>query len=206
MTRPTAEAGFTLVETLVALFVVAFLALAGASLLVSTLQAGAQVDERAGALRALQVTRALMQDDFGALTRRAAIPPDGYPPARGLVGGGDTGEDALVVFIRNGWPELDGTGLRSDLMRVAYGLDSNRLVRRSWARPDATRSTPRVDQVLMQGVEAASIRFATGGEWFDTWQNPGEGDQARLPEAVEVTVEFESGETLVQRFLTGARP
>lgn len=205
MTRARAEAGFTLVEMLVALFVVAFLATAGASLLVSTLRAGAQVDERAGALRALQVSRALMQDDFAALTGRAAIPPGGFPPARGLATGSQAGDGVLVVFIRNGWPALEGEPPRSDLMRVAYGLDGDRLVRRSWARPDATRSTPVVEQVLLEGVDGASIRFSAGGEWSDTWRTFGEGDDARLPEAVEVTLRFQTGEPLVQRFLTGAR-
>lgn len=199
--HPSRESGFTLMETLVALFVIAILAVSGATLLIQTLRAGQQVDTRMTELRDIQRVHALLRDDLSSITLRATATTTNLgEPA--IFHTASASPDALMTFTRGGWQVLPGGDDRSDLQRVQYALEDGALVRTAWLRPDATSQTPAVRQPLIEGVARLEIRYLIGDLWVTEWQTG--RMSAPIPRAIEMTLELAGQGEIKQIFLTGA--
>ena len=153
------SAGFTLVETLVALAVTATLATAGTMMMLQTLQASRAVDTRMEEVRSLEAAFGLMRSDFNEVTTRPSSAPDDLFPPIGFQGlkSDKTGE--LITFVRSGWKATKQGSERSDLQRVAYAFDNGTLVRKAWLRPDPVNTTPVVERVLMDDIDQLDIRY-----------------------------------------------
>ena len=199
------EAGFTLLETLIALFVVSILSAVGASLLFTTLQAGKQVDAHTEILRDMQIAHALVRDDIAAMTERPAAPASGYEDSVALIGLPGGAEGVLLSFVRGGWVNPDGFEARSDLQRVEYRLENGDLIRTSWDRPDATRSTPVTQRIVASGLTRVDLRYAKGGEWSETWKASALIPGRKLPDVVEMIWTYSGEDTLRQVFPAGGR-
>ncbi len=201
--RATGTEGFTLIETLMALFVISILTVSGASMLLTTLQAGRQVQERGNVLAELQVAHAFLRNDFASAVVRETEPENSLESASIFRGteGGATGD--LVAFTRGGWANPGGFEARSDLQRVEYSFENGALLRRSWARPDAARATPMVEQVILDDLERVDMRYLGGQEWSDVWLAVGSVQDVGLPDAVEVSLAFSRDDQIVARFITG---
>lgn len=201
--RSTGHDGFTLIETLMALFVISILTVSGASMLLTTLQAGRQVQERGDALAELQVAHAFLRDDFAAAVVRETEPPNSLDSASVFRGseGGATGD--LVAFTRGGWTNPGGFEARSDLQRIEYSFENGALLRRSWARPDAARATPVVEQVILDELERVDMRYLGGQDWSDVWLSVSSVPEIGLPDAIEVSLVFSRDDRIVARFITG---
>lgn len=195
------DMGFSLLETLVALFVIATLAVSGTTLLMQTLQSGKQVDERMTALRDLQVAHALMKEDFASLTPRVTAGVEAFDTPF-VFGSDENSTTELMTFTRGGWQVLPGEDHRSDLQRVSYKLQDGALIRTAWLRPDPTRETPIVTRTMLSGLETVEVRYFVGNIWTDDWQTDRMPEAA--PRAVEFTFEWPDNDPLTQVFLTGA--
>lgn len=196
------DSGFSLVETLVALFVVALLATSGGALLISSIQAGDAVKRSADEVRDLDVMHALLRDDLSAITRRGSLSPRGIGTPQGPAGS-DRYEIALS-FVRNGWPRLEPEQeLRSDLQRVEYVLEDGRFIRRAYAAPDPSAESPVFERVLASDVQALRLRWFLAGTWYDEWETGPADPASELPSMVELVLDFESGDSLTQRMLVG---
>ena len=182
--------GFTLIEVLVAMAITAMIGIAGSSLLIQTLSAGAQVREEVAAVEQLEIARALLQDDFGQLVSKIETPTAGTSLSNEL----------LFVLTRSGWPNPGLQDARSDLQLVAYRFEKHSVVRRAWLRANPVAATPFVDRVVLSDVEKVRIRFYADGEWRDDWP----ATLRSTPDLVEVTVEFADEQLLVQSFCVGS--
>ena len=199
------ERGFTLMETLVALAVIAVLTTSGTVLLLSTLRGSQQVEQRTETIRALSLAQTLLADDMAAMTdrRSRSLVPGDRP--QGFVGvGGDEG-GALFTFVRNSWTNPGGEDARSNLMRVEYYFEAGRFFRLAYLAPDPLETTPVVEQTLAMHLERVQIRYSRGGEWSDVWISPGLNTSNALPELVELTWYMSGGEILRQVFPAGGR-
>lgn len=181
--------GFTLVEVLVASFILAILGVMGHR---GVAEARLAVDHaRTHMTRVREVQRAvtLMTTDFRLLAPRPvrALVGDGYRPA---VFRDPNGID-LVELSRAGWPNTAGTP-RGTVQRVVYVLEDRTLVRRHWNVTDATLANEPVTRRLLTGVERVDIRYLGGGaEWQPQWPPLEESPEAALrqrPRAVEIVV------------------
>ena len=200
MAPSSSESGFSLVETLVALFVVAMLATSGGALLVSSIKAAGVVKDTAGDVRELDVMHALLRDDLAALTRRGSLPPRGLGTPQGPMGN-DRNAIALS-FVRNGWARLDPeSDLRSDLQRIEYRLESGRLIRLAYAAPDPTTETPVYERDLISGISEMRLQWYSDGNWYEEWETGPADLNTKLPQMLEISLQFETGDTLTQRFL-----
>ncbi|MFN3913065.1 type II secretion system minor pseudopilin GspJ [Hyphomonas sp.] len=182
--------GFTLIEVLVALAITAMIGVAGSSLLIQTMSAGAQVREEVEAVEQLEIARALLQDDFSQIVSKIETPTAGTTLSN----------EILFVLTRSGWPNPEQQDARSDLQPVAYRFEKQSVVRRAWLRANPVAATPFVDRVVLSDVEKVRIRFHANGVWRDDWPVTLKG----TPDLVEVTVEFVSEELLVQSFCVGS--
>lgn len=198
------EAGFTLIETLVALFVVAMLATTGGALLVSSLEASRTTKGEAERVRQLEIAHALLRDDLAAALARASSAPGRIGGPAGFTGRDGSRAGEILSFVRGGRTRLSPESeMRSDLMRIDYSFDTGQLHRKAWLRPDPTRDTPAVERVLLDGVARLQVRYRAGGAWSSQWRAP-DDPAAPLPDLVELTATLETGETLALSLLVGS--
>ncbi len=203
--RVSHQAGFTLAETLVALFILALVTAAGGGLLIGASGSGKQVRERDETVRRLDMAQAMIRNDIAALSARAIRPDDGFSRAGNLFGYSAPGRDPFLSFVRSGWVNPGGMAARSNLQAVRYRLQAGQLIREAVVRPDAVAATPVSRRVLLHDVLRVDMRFQRGGEWSLDWI--GDAGQALhiLPDLIEMEVTFAGGETLTIAALTGAR-
>ena len=200
-----AQAGFTLAETLVALFILAIVSSAGAALLIGATTTSQQIRDREQVTRQLDVAQRLIRQDIMAMDARAVRPIDGFSDPVNLIGEKPRGEAPFLSFVRSGWLNPGYVEARSGLQAVQYSLRNGDLIREASLRPDATSGTPVASRVLLRNVRTVELGFQRGDQVSDVWR----GDTARvrnmLPDLIEMTIRFEDGTHLTLAALTGGR-
>lgn len=203
--RPENSRGFTLLEMLVAVAVFAVISVMAYGGLNTVLQAKAQTERHAERLSELQMAMLMLERDISQAVPRGIRDSygDAQPP---LLGGGDS--QAAIEWTRAGWANPVGR-IRSELQRVGYRLEDERLMRDSWMVLDRAQDSEPYRAVLLEGVEAFSVRFMDGQrQWQESWppQNlaaqPGmaQGAVAELPLAVEAKLELADFGEIVRLF------
>ena len=186
--------GFSLVEVLVALFVVALVSATGTTVLALTLRSKERLEAVAAEVRALELARAFLKDDLAAAIPRPVRSAEGMTETYVFEGGEGRGPDVpLLAFTRGGWTNPQDYAPRGTVIRVEYALEDRALVRNVRLRPDAAPDTPVERRVLMEDVTDVEVRFALpNASWVDVWEARGDGDRpATLPAAVEITLHTE---------------
>ena len=102
MTTRNPEAGFTLVEMLVAMLIFAMLAVAGVGLLRASVDTQAAIDNRLDGINAQERVAALFTADLGQATARPQV---GLGESRQL---SFSGTPSSVSLMRGGWANPDG--------------------------------------------------------------------------------------------------
>ena len=200
------EQGFSLIETVVAVFIVALISAGAGVMLTQTVQAGKQVSASSAALVELQIANAMMRDDFAGITQRATASEDPFDVPQIFIGLSADRDADFLVFARHGWSLSPSGEMRSDLQRVAYRFEEGQLIRKAWLRPDPDRETPVVERVLLSEISDFRVSYRKSGFWESEWQSRfSEQDEPVLPDALEIICEFENGDTLRQVFMTGVR-
>ena len=178
--RSSPEAGFTLVELLVALAIFALISVAGVTLLRSGSDTQIAVKER---LEEMSRGNRLFNSIEGDLAQAIARPvrdAAGLPVPAFTQSGSDI-PDALFGFVRAGWSNFDEAP-RAGLQRVAYVLEGGQLKRVSWPMLDG--AAPSDAATLIEQVSSAQVRFRDErGEWRTDWSA---SDPDALPRAVEL--------------------
>ena len=194
----TAQRGFTLVETLVALFVFALLVTAAAFILGNSAEAGRQVEAVSAELQGLQRTRAALRADIAQMAPRDSRAPDGSmrpPLASGMEAGG-----ALMAFVRYGPDNPDGEA-RPAMQYVEWRLTGEGLVRQAARHLDGEE--PGAPAILLPGAADAEIAFHYEGAWSDRPLPAAAGEQPALPGAVRLRFDHPRFGAVEQLFLTG---
>ena len=187
------QAGFTLVEMMIALAIFGMLTAAGVTLLSLTARTQEASDRLLAELGELRRTGALLAADLGQVAPRLYRDRDGRPQRAFAGGGGDA--PVLLAFVRRGWDRGDG----ATLQRVGYRLREGRLERLSFARVDGG-GTP-VAVTVMDGVSALRLRYRDeDGAWRERWDPT---DATRLPSAVELVTSSAPHGTVRQLFRVG---
>lgn len=187
-------AGFTLLELIVAISIFAILAAMAYSGLNNVLTTRQRTEQAADRLIALQRAFTFMARDIQQIINRPVVDELGTQIA--AVIGHSLGEH-LIELTRTGWRN-PAAAPRSNLQRVAWGLENERLVRIYWTALDRAQDTPVVKQVMLDGVTEMSLRYLDAkDEWHDAWPSeiPSTGTAASVgnsqppPKAVEVNLE-----------------
>lgn len=167
--RP-AEAGFSLVEMMVALMIFAIIAGAGVGLLRASVDTQAAVEGRLAEVSELGRLHALLAGDLGQAVARP-----------GRTTGQFTGEAGRMAFVRAGWSNLDGSP-RSDLQRVEWRFSQHQLVRTGHST--LAGGGPGVDAAFARDVQDGSMRYRLAdGSWASAFASTPEQP---LPVAVEL--------------------
>lgn len=182
------EAGFTLIEMLVALGITSMIAVAGSTLLVGSLRASSRLQATTGEVTSVDLAHTLIREDLANAVSIA-----------GRLGRPEEGSRPFLAFIRDGWNHPAADDLRSSLLAIEYSYSDGALTRRAWLRPDPVSTTPYVDRVLATGVTRLSARYYDGRDWLPEWS--GEADE--MPRAVELRLEYTGSDALTELFVMG---
>lgn len=180
----TAMRGFTLIEMLVALAIFALVSAVSFSGILVMVDNRERVTDHADRLAAIQTAFSLLERDLQQAVARPIRDPLGDPRPAMIA------EDlADLEFTRSG--RSNPLGLRrSELERVAYRIDDDRLVRLSWGVLDQQPEPLRRDRELLGGATEIELRFMDADrEWREIWPPAGAlQGSPQLPRAVEFTV------------------
>ena len=186
------ERGFTLVEMLVALAIFAAIASIGVGLLRASVATQGAVQDRLGAMGAVNRLRSIMASDLAQATLRTTRGPDGavLPAFSGTARG--------FELVQRGRYD-DGGGPQGAVQRVRWALADGVWRRAAAAMPDGIALGD--GDALARDVTAVTLRYRdTRGAWRDGWSSQVE---RRLPLAVELTLTRGTRAPLVIRFETG---
>ncbi|GAB5455301.1 MAG: GspJ family T2SS minor pseudopilin variant ExeJ [Henriciella sp.] len=205
MLKRPSQSGFSLAETLVALFILALVSSAGATLLIGATGAGKQIRAQESEARQLDIAQRLIRQDIAAMTVRAIQPANGFSPAGNLFGEAPRGEEPFLRFVRGGWINPGHIEARSSLQSVQYVLRNGVLVREVALRPDATPGTPVSSRALLEEIKSIDLGFVRGGQRSEFWQGDALTNLTVLPDLVELNIVFENDTSLSIAALTGGR-
>jgi len=191
------EAGFTLVELLVALAIFALISVAGVTLLRSGSDTQIAVKNRLEDLSRTNRLSNALESDLAQAVARPVRDAAGQPvPA--FTQSDSATPDALFGFVRGGWSNFDEAP-RAGLQRVAYVLDGKALKRVGWPMLDGAASGEAA--TLVDDVSAADVRFRDeAGEWRSDWTAT---DANALPRAVELRLTVDGKPEQKMLFLVG---
>ncbi|PPD29628.1 MAG: type II secretion system protein GspJ [Methylomonas sp.] len=175
------QAGFTLLELLIAMAIFAIMAAMAYGGLKTVLDTQHATADRAAELRQLQQALQLLNEDLlQALPR--PIRDELGDPEQAFIGG----RSELLLTLTRATPELSPTSQGSRLQRISYRFENGKLYRLVWNTLDRTQQTQATRKLLLN-AENMDVRF-WGAEWTSSWPVSG----APLPTAVEIVFKLSS--------------
>lgn len=195
MARRTA--GFTLIEVLLALMIMAMIAMLSAQAFNTAASGSAATREAMDRLAEIDRAFVLMENDF-----RNALPYQLPPVAFGGASlpaffVSDGGDDYRMVLLRGGLanPLFQA---RSETVRVGYRVIEDELWRDTWFNPRQREQEEARPRKILSGVENVMIRVlspvqtstVSAGPWLIDYPPNAQANEI-LPPAVEITVELE---------------
>jgi general secretion pathway protein J len=196
MTHRRPPNGFTLIEIIVAVAIMALVSVIAYRGLSAMLTARERISSENRKLRDLAQTMARIDADFSAAVDRSIRDSYGVEKAA-FLGAPDGLEEAgaAVVLTRMGAPAH--TGKLADLQRVGYRVKEKRLELLSWPALDQPpRATPGAS-TLLEDVSQIELRYLDSqNKWQTKWpQFTQGGPPENLPRAVQVALTLASGVT-----------
>lgn len=201
--------GFSLLETLVALFIFSVLGVMGVQVLSVFADGQRSLAEGDKTVAELQMSGSMIRQDLNAaIMRPVRLIEGGSTPvyfSSGLQLGG-FGEKELPVlkFTRGGHPAHAMNTELPSVQAIEYWFEDDTLLRKTRVRPDANGATPTRDQVLMTNLTDLTLRFRVAGNWVDEVDLQ-LGVRQTLPELVEITAQIKGKGSISRRFTVGAR-
>ncbi|MFK8018320.1 MAG: type II secretion system minor pseudopilin GspJ [Pseudomonadales bacterium] len=191
--------GFTLLEVLIAVALTALVGVIAYGFLDSAMRSYEGHSVKAKRLNEINLFFSMLSRDIVHAIDRPIRDENGETEDA-MEGGFDS--QYLLALTRGGWPnprELP----RSDLQRIAYGLNDTRIERIAWPVLDRVDSENVFKSIALEGVNNVVFRFLMADDviidddqvsrdWQESWPVNIQGQQgAGLPKAVEVTVDLE---------------
>ncbi|MFC4348030.1 type II secretion system minor pseudopilin GspJ [Kordiimonas lipolytica] len=195
------DAGFSLVETMVATFIFALVSAAGVALLTSY-QSGREMLQAAdGRVSEITLAREVIKADLLAALDRPARMEMGE--VRGFTGSAYLPDGLKLSLVRGGGMRAVLDTGESALERVDYVLEGDKLVRRTFKRTDITTANKPRDRVMLEGVKAMALRFESEGQWIEEWRP--EVALKPLPNLAELSFQMANGRSLRFVLLVGGQ-
>jgi len=176
--------GFTLLELLVAVAILALIAVAAFRLVTDTVMVRDRGLQHEQSLQELQKAEMILQRDLLQVAPRAIRDEFGdNQPAFYFP------KENVMEFTRRGWrnPLQE---VRSDVVRVRYSVENEQLVREYWHVLDRSRLSTPEKTVLLDKVSDFHLQAFAKGSWGVAWPSLEQSQKDRktlaLPEAVEI--------------------
>ncbi len=184
------DGGFTLLEILIALAIVATLAVLGYRALAAMTQSESRLAAEAGRWRTLDQFFARLEGDLREAIPRSARLGDSREPA--WLGTVDGNGNAALVFSRAG-PEFN-LEPGSAGQRIAYRMRAGVIEVLYWSSYDRARDTQPSVYPLLSDVASFRLTYlGKNGTWFANWPVVGDAD---VPRAARVELVLANGESI----------
>ena len=192
------QRGFTLLEVIVAMGILAFVVLSTHQILDSTTKAKEASDETIAELNGFQTLFRLMDQDFSQMTKRQVRNEAGDFQDTYVLAGRyilDSQYDG-IGFVRDGWINPINLLPRSELQAVGYRVIDDKLERVYRVYVDQLDNMEPRSQVILEDIEDLKFEFLDDkDEWQEQWQIKA------LPKAVAVTIQKIEQEPIRRVFL-----
>lgn len=191
--------GFTLVELLVALIILALLAVAGYRGLEAVLQARDRVSVETRKWQHLSFFFSRFSQDVAQAVKRPVRDENGRIVYAAWIGTTVTvGEnEAELMFTRAGMSDQEGA-LQAP-QRIGYRFERGAIIMLRWPELDQAPKVNPVRYTLLEGVREFKLRYLDkNGIWQPQWQDS--SDLTSLPVATEVVLTLVSGEIITRLF------
>jgi general secretion pathway protein J len=160
--------GFTLIEILVSLVVFSVIGLISSQLMSRTIQSNELLRDRGTYLSEVQRAMQMMQRDVLQITRRPIRNQYGDPMESLVIG-----NEGAIEFSRAGWRNPLNLP-RSEVQRVGYLLQDNKLLRAYWPVLDRAQDSEPAYQTLLENVERVEFyALDSAGNEHTFWPQPG---------------------------------
>lgn len=201
--RRYSQSGFTLLEVVVAMAIFAAMYVMAQQFFNAALRSRDILNQHAQTLEKTQRALIFLTMDMEQAIARPVR--DSFGDVRPAVEGSDT----AVSLTRLGWANPLDLRQRSNMQRVTWILEEDRLLRRYNPVLDLGVGAEPVETVMMEGVSDFQVRYLQRGaggdwEWIPRWPD---GENATLeplrqpmPRSLEITVELEDGGGLHRYF------
>lgn len=186
---PGKQQGFTLLELLISSIIFAIMAIMAYGGLDNVLRNSRASEQALERLRQVQQSVSVFNRDLLQIVRRPIR--DEYGNTQPYLTAGDN-IDYVIEFTRGGRVNPANL-LRSSLLRVAYQLDEDKLVRLQWPQVDRAQGVEAKKTILIDDVEDFSIRYMDqNARWQERWPPLNVStDSAELELlAIEVTIKL----------------
>jgi general secretion pathway protein J len=184
--------GFTLIELLVAMAIVAIIGVMALGGLRSVISQQEAAEANAERWREIQFAMRVIVQDLTQIHPRIARDESGGAWRPAFLA--HPSHQFALEFSRGGWSN-PGQFPRGNVLRVAYDIDGDTLLRIYWPVADRTLSTPPVVTELMSGVEELYFSFLSNNlEESVDWPPGAEGPtglSTAVPRAVQFTLVLE---------------
>jgi general secretion pathway protein J len=190
------DAGFTLVEVLVAVAILAIVALIAWRATAAMTDSEARLSAEIARWRQLDALLTRMEADLREAIPRTVRHGSSVEPAW-IATPVDSGANTALVFSRAGPDAVDEPG--SGGQRVGYRLRDRRIEVLYWPRLDNRATNDPAAYALIDGIAHFRIQALTAdGRWTDRW--PLSGAANALPRGVRIDIELADG-SVVERWL-----
>jgi|TARA_R110002096_G_scaffold432240_1_gene648654 general secretion pathway protein J len=176
------NAGFSLIETLVAVFILSVVSLISLNVMSNFADANQAMTQKMSHMNEIASARTYLRTDLSqTFDHRFSTSPSA-----------EKNGEVLLKFTR-GSSEFAAVDLsKSSAETIEYRFDGNALIRRTFERPDPTQNTPFMDYVILKDVTNVTLKYYDGFVWREDW-TPGIGSQkTTLPRAVELSWQLQS--------------
>jgi general secretion pathway protein J len=187
------EKGFTLLELMIAIMIFAIMSAMAYGGLNSALNTRDHADAQAERLAQLQKTMMIMERDIEQAIDRPVR--NNYGDTQPALSGSGYGS-SLLEFSRSGRPNPMQLQ-RSNLERVGYLLQEDKLLRQLWPVLDRSLDSEPYEALLLDKVKGIDLRFLDENkQWQTQWPSatppdPNQPPPPAMPRAVEITLDLE---------------
>lgn len=187
------QKGFTLLEIIIAMSIAALIGVAALNLLDNATKSHSDIQARGD--RYNQIERALLfiSNDLQQIAHRKFR--DEFGDKKNNLSSDDSIGKTHLSFTRLG--RRNPAGLpRSNLEKLTYLVDEEKLMRMSYAYPDGMAADQALKRTLLDGVKTFKVDFFDGEEWGDIWPVNGQSinqdgsTKEILPVALKLSLEL----------------
>jgi general secretion pathway protein J len=183
--------GFTLIEMLVALLILAVMSALGYSTYRAARIGAARAQDSMARTREIEFGLRILEQDLAEAVPRPIRDPLGTTRHPAFRGG--PGQPTLLDLTRAGWSNTAGMQ-RSTLQRVSYQLVGDKFQRSYQTVLDPTSASQPVVQDLLTGVTSIQLNFLDSAQnWNTLWPPatlPLPDSEWTRPVAVEILIQF----------------
>jgi general secretion pathway protein J len=186
--------GFTLIELLVAVAIVAVIGVIALTGLDTFIKQEKIAEAKAERLEEVQFAIRTLVQDLSEVQPRVTRDETGLSTVPSFVA--DPNRQFALEFSRGGWTNPVGLP-RGSVLRVAYDVEEDKLVRFYWPVEDRTLATPIGRNEILTGVkEMTMIFYDANGDTSAEWpplDSTGRGSRppTERPRAVEIRLDLE---------------